>query len=158
VSSNSGNSLGSQAVFESLGQYYSPSDLAQFQKNYNLPSDNVDNVVGGYESDSACVSNPNNCVEANLDVQYMMALSQLTPTTYWYDGALDCFVDWILAVAADPNPPLVNSISYGSIETSLPSIIAKQFNTEAMKLGVQGVCSQCSIALEALEDDNLSPF
>ena len=141
VTSNTGNSLGSQAVFESLGQYYSPSDLALFQENYNLPSDNVDAVVGGYESDEACATDANNCVEANLDVQYMMAMSQLTPTTYWYEGATDSFLAWIQAVADSSSPPLVNSISYGSIETELPAAFAKSFNTEAMKLGVQGVFS-----------------
>eukprot|EP00597_Dinobryon_sp_UTEXLB2267_P003059 CAMPEP_0170068434 /NCGR_PEP_ID=MMETSP0019_2-20121128/7411_1 /TAXON_ID=98059 /ORGANISM="Dinobryon sp., Strain UTEXLB2267" /LENGTH=565 /DNA_ID=CAMNT_0010276079 /DNA_START=27 /DNA_END=1724 /DNA_ORIENTATION=- len=139
VTSNTGNSLGSQAVFESLGQYYSPSDLALFQENYNLPSDSVDAVVGGYESDEACATDANNCVEANLDVQYMMAMSQLTPTTYWYEGASDSFLAWIQAVADSSSPPLVNSISYGSIETELPKSFAKSFNTEAMKLGVQGV-------------------
>jgi tripeptidyl-peptidase-1 len=68
-----------------------------------------------------------------------MAISQSTPTTYWYDGATDSFLDWITAVGNTPNPPLVNSISYGAIETSLPKYFANQFNTEAAKLGVQGV-------------------
>jgi tripeptidyl-peptidase-1 len=37
------------------------------------------------------------------------------------------------------NPPLVNSISYGSNEASLPSVLTKQFNNEAMKAGTIGV-------------------
>ena len=99
----------------------------------------MDNVVGGYESDAQCVADANNCAEANLDVQYLLAVSQLTPTTYWYESSVDSFLAWIQAVAADPNPPLINSISYGSIETSLPKVFANAFNTEAQKLGVQGV-------------------
>jgi len=139
VASNVGSTLASQAVFESLGQYYSPSDLALFQTNYNLPQDPVDYDVGGYVSDSACVSNANNCVEANLDVQYMMAMSQTTPTTYWYEAATDSFLAWAQAVASTENPPLINSISYGAVEPELPQSVVNAFNTEAMKLGVMGV-------------------
>jgi len=139
ISSNKGNNLGSQCLFESLGQYYSPADLTQFQEAYDLPKEEVAVDVGGYVSDSECVDDPNNCIEANLDVQYIMAVSQVTPTTYWYEDAADSFLAWIQAVAASDAPPLVNSISYGAIENELPASIANAFNTEAMKLGVQGV-------------------
>ena len=53
-----------------------------------------------------------------------------------YDGSTDSFVSWILAVAASSNPPLVHSISYLKI---LSKSLAIQFDTEAMKLGIQGV-------------------
>jgi len=139
VTSNTGNTLASQSVFESLEQYYSPNDLAQFESQYNIPSQPVAYDIGGYQSDEICVSDPNSCAEANLDVQYLIGVSQGTPTTYWYDGATDSFLNWIQAVADTENPPLVHSISYGSIETSLPAFFANQFNTEALKLGAQGV-------------------
>jgi tripeptidyl-peptidase I len=139
IFTNTGSSSASQAVFESIGQYYSPSDLTLFQEQYGIPLQNVTYDIGGYESDSECVEDANNCVEANLDVQYLMAISQVTPTTYWYDGATDSFLDWIQAVASSENPPLVNSISYGATETSIPKSIANAFNTEAMKLGTLGV-------------------
>jgi len=74
-----------------------------------------------------------------LDVQYLIGISQVTPTTYWYDGAVDSFLNWIQAVSSAENPPLVNSISYGATETAIPKSIANQFNTEAKKLGVLGV-------------------
>lgn len=139
IASNKGNVKASQAVFESLGQYYSPSDLALFEKTYGIPSEEVFADVGGFVSDSECVDDANNCVEANLDVQYLIAVSQVTPTTYWYEDATDSFLAWIQAVAASDSPPLVNSISYGAIENELPKSVANAFNTEAMKLGVQGV-------------------
>ena len=69
----------------------------------------------------------------------MMAVSQVTPMTYWYEAATDSFLAWIQAMAASADPPKINSISYGSTETSVPVSIANQFNTEAMKLGTQGV-------------------
>jgi len=139
ITTNTGNSLASQCLFESLDQSYSPSDLSTFETNYGLPSDSVDSVVGGHESDSDCVADPNNCGEANLDVQYMIAVSSVTPTTYWYEDSLDSFLSWIQGMADMEQPPLVNSISYGSVEDELPSTFPKMFNTEAQKLGVQGV-------------------
>ncbi len=139
IFTNSGNNQSSQALFESLGQYYSPADLTAFQTNYNLPVEPVAYDIGGFVSDSECVADANNCAEANLDVQYIMAISQSTPTTYWYEDATDSFLAWILAVVSTANPPLVNSISYGAVEPSLPKSVANAFNTEAMKLGTQGV-------------------
>jgi tripeptidyl-peptidase-1 len=139
ITSNTGSAAASQSVFESLEQYYSPADLQTFEANYGLPSEAVAYDIGGYESDSECVSNPNNCAEANLDVQYLIAVSQVTPTTYWYSGATDSFLAWIQDVAASTNPPLVHSISYGAVEPELPTVVVNSFNTEAMKLGAQGI-------------------
>lgn len=139
VTSNVGSPLASQSLFESLGQYYSPNDLSTFEKNYNLPQQPVDFDIGGYVSDDQCVADANNCAEANLDVQYLIAVSQNTPTTYWYEDAQDSFLAWIKEVAATENPPLVHSISYGAVEPELPKAVANAFNTEAKKLGVQGV-------------------
>ena len=139
VTSNKGNKFVSQSVFESLDQNYSPSDLKQFQDQYDLPETTVETVIGGHDDDAACVSDANNCVEANLDVQYLMGLSYFTPTTYYYEDATDSFLAWIKGVANLATPPLVNSISYGAIEPSLPTFIVNSFNIEAQKLGVQGV-------------------
>jgi len=153
ITSNTGNSLASQSLFESLGQYYSEADLATFEKSYGVPAETVAVDIGGYESDTECTANPNNCAEANLDVQYMIAVSQVTPTTYWYEDATDSFLAWIKAVASTENPPLVHSMSYGSIENELPASVANAFNTEAKKLGVQGVTILISSG-----DDGVSNF
>ena len=75
---------GSQSVFESLGQYYSPSDLTSFAKSNNYSLVNVKDH-GGHQSSAECESNPNNCGEANLDVQYITAVAQGVPTTFYYD-------------------------------------------------------------------------
>jgi hypothetical protein len=45
-----------------------------------------------------------------------MGISQQTTTYFWHVDLSDPFTAWILQVAGDPNPPLVNSISYGSVE------------------------------------------
>lgn len=139
ITTNKGSSLASQAVYESLEQYYSPADFATFNKQYNIPAQPEPTDIGGYVSDSVCQSDANSCAEANLDVQYLIAVAQNTPTTYWYDGSNDAFLSWIKDVSATEKPPLVNSISYGAIEPEIPALTANQFNTEAQKLGVQGV-------------------
>jgi Pro-kumamolisin, activation domain len=66
ITTNTGNSLASQSVFESLGQYYSASDLLQFEALFGIPLYNVTTDIGGYESDAECVDDANNCAEANL--------------------------------------------------------------------------------------------
>lgn len=139
ITSNTGNKKASQSLFESLEQYYSPKDLTAFQNKFSLPVQPVAEDVGGFVSDQKCVDDGNNCAEANLDVQYIMAVAQSVPTTYWYDGTNDAFVHWIEAVAADSTPPLVHSMSYGALEPELSKSEVNSFNTEAMKLGAQGV-------------------
>jgi len=129
-----------QSLFESLGQSYSPTDLTQFQSTYKLPNDPLDTVIGP-NTPTDCTKNPNNCAEANLDVQYIMAVAQLAPTTYWSEANSlgDIFYKWIVEVADYTNPPLVHSISYGSIEDELETTTQKRFNTEAASLGAAGV-------------------
>lgn len=136
---DTGSSAVSQSVFET-GQYVSPKDLTTFEQEFNLPSEAIATDIGGHESAFMCALNPNNCAEANLDVQYQVALSANSPETYWYDSNQNTpFEDWIEQVAAATNPPLVNSISYGSLEPEMSPTVMNTFNTEAMKLGAQGV-------------------
>jgi len=129
-----------QSLFESLGQSYSPDDLTKFQTLYNLPYDTVDTLIGT-NTPTDCTKNPNNCIEANLDVQYIMAVAQFAPTTYWSeDQSLgDIFYKWIVQVGDYTNPPLVHSISYGSIEDELETTTQNRFNQEAASLGASGV-------------------
>jgi tripeptidyl-peptidase-1 len=145
-----------QSLFESLGQSFSPSDLSTFQQQYGLTSQSVDKVIGPNDP-SQCLSNPNNCAEANLDVQYIMAMAQRASTTYWSIPANsqdeDIFLEWIVALAGTPNPPFVHSISYGSIATEDPQKDMTRFNTEACKLGLKGVSIMVSSG-----DDGVANF
>jgi len=134
------NQGSTQSLFESLGQDFSPSDLTAFQQKYGIPEDAVTTVIGPNRA-AACNSNPNNCVEANLDVQYIMAIAEGAPTTYWSipNSNQDIFLEWILAVTDASNPPLVHSMSYGSIESEEVESDMTSFSTAAMKLGAQGL-------------------
>ena len=141
IDSNSGHSKVSQSLFESLGQYYSDRDLHQFQDQYAIPRSDVALSLGMHESANFCLYVPYQCSEANLDVQYLMAISQNTPTTMWYQPPIgdDIFLSWIESVSSNPTPPLVHSISYGALERDLPISYANAFNIEAIKLALQGV-------------------
>lgn len=48
ITFNNGNGYGSQSVFETIGQDFSPADLAQFEATYGIPSQKVDNDIGNY--------------------------------------------------------------------------------------------------------------
>ena len=115
IGSNNGTPAQSQSVFETNEQHFSPNDLTTFQQTYDLPLESAQAPYGYTTTD--CVNN--DCHEGNLDIQYIMGIAQHTATIYWYTantGATNPFVDWITAVSSDPDPPLINSVSWGSIE------------------------------------------
>jgi hypothetical protein len=112
IPSNTGSSAQQQSVFETGGEHYSSQDLQKFQQTFGLPLQAVAKDYG-YDTDSCTKVD---CFEGNLDVQYMMGVAQQTQMIYWYQGGDDPFIDWITEVADASDPPLVNSISWGSIE------------------------------------------
>jgi len=60
----------------------------------------------------------------------MMAISQSTPMTYYYEAnEEDPFVAFVEAIAAEASPPDVNSISYGSVESEISASTMEAFNT-----------------------------
>jgi tripeptidyl-peptidase-1 len=83
-STTHGNSLSTQAIFATIEQFFSPADLSTFQSNFQPPTQAIFESIGDHSSDSQCVNDANNCAEANLDVQYIMSTSEVSPTTYWY--------------------------------------------------------------------------
>lgn len=139
--SNTGLNLTSQAIFASIEQTLSPSDLSAFQQRFGLPVDGIANDIGGHVDDAACSANVDDCMEANLDVQYIMAVSQNVPTTYYYIDLYSAngWLDWITQVADMADPHKVFSISYVSGEEYITQSVADSFNTEAMKLAAMGV-------------------
>lgn len=127
------------SLFESLGQAFSPSDLTAFQQQFNLPQVAVANVIGGNDP-TACSNDPNNCGEANLDVQWVFAVAKNVSLTYWNVGGNgDIFLQWVEAVTATPNPPLMHSLSYGSLAPEDPKFDVQSFNTDMCKLGLKGL-------------------
>jgi subtilase family serine protease len=71
-----GSPLAAVAIYASLGQSFSPSDLRAFANHFHVPAPNVTVVAGGHRSDAACAAAPHTCAEANLDVQWAAAVGQ----------------------------------------------------------------------------------
>ena len=138
IENNIGSFSSSQSAIQSLNQFVSPNDLALFQNAYRLPRQNVTKYVGGGSDDFICTIIPETCSEGNLDMQYLMSISQGTPTMNLYTD-LNNFSGWLLAVANLVNPPLVVSISYGASEASITASEFDAFNLQAIKLGLMGV-------------------
>lgn len=138
INRNQGHPRATQAVYESLGQSYSPADLSEFQRIYSLPIIPVNMSIGGHSTTSAyCKSNSDLCSEGSLDIQYMMAVSQ-SPTTYYY-VEYQSFSSFLSLVLDSANPPLVISISYGQDEGGVSYSEMSYFNVQALKLGAMGI-------------------
>jgi subtilase family serine protease len=160
IPSNAGSTAFSQAVYSANGQGFSPTDLSTFQANYNLPNQPASDI-GGYNDPAYCNANIGNCFEGNLDVQYVMAVAQQTPTTFWYDTNGD-LASWLASVAASANPPSVISLSYGNAESDMfsglgtftkLSTYVKVFDNAAIKLALMG-----TTVLAASGDDGATGY
>ncbi|KAH8095048.1 tripeptidyl-peptidase [Aureococcus anophagefferens] len=126
-----------QALFETIGQEYSPGTCG--------PS-TASSICGPREPPSVghvvdrC-DDPGDCAEGNLDVQYMTALARARADGVLVGGDQD-FSDPSCSsrcgVSNMEHPPLVTSISYGSLETALVPSVMRSFNVAAMKLALMG--------------------
>ena len=138
MGTSKGSASSTQGIYASLNQYYSPNDLSQFQTKFGLDLQTVSTVIGGHESSFICSILPSTCAEANLDIQYIMAASPVSPTTFWYTDA-DYFSKWVLLVANTAKPALVWSISYGMEDIYVTDSERNAFEIQAIKLGAVGV-------------------
>jgi tripeptidyl-peptidase I len=134
----SGSVNSTQAIFASIDFVFSPKDLKLFQASQGLANRPITRSFGEHVSDEFCISQPDKCTESNLDVQYIMAISPGSPTTFWYTDATS-FATWLIAVASDTSLPLVLSISYGQEEKKISLGTSNAFNTAAVKLSAMGV-------------------
>ena len=138
MGTSKGSASSTQGIYASINEYYSPNDLSQFQTKFGLVLQTVSTAIGDHESSSVCSIFPSSCEEANLDVQYIMAASPVSPTTFWYTD-LDYFSEWVVLVANTEKPALVYSISYGMEEIYVSDAERDAFETQTIKLGAMGV-------------------
>ena len=127
-----GSASSTQGIFAAISQYVSPSDLLLFQQYYGLLQQPISRQVGNMTTTSECT--PDACGEGNLDIQYIMGLSPVSPTTYWYDNA-DTFSGWLVRVSQSAEIPLIFSVSYGQDEDSTSWSELTAFSNQAIKLG-----------------------
>ena len=132
----SGSDESTQAIFAAVGQNVSPADLTQFQETNGLLVQSVD-ASFGHNLNSVSLKNVDLSSKNNLDAQYIMAASQISPTTHWNTDI--GFNAWLVAVSESPKPPLVLIISYGSEEKYISKSLHDAFDVVALKLSVMGV-------------------
>lgn len=140
TSGSHGSKLGSQAVVE-FGRVanFNEDDLQTFfgKLQTSLKGETC-GVVYGKNDGTARPS-----VEANLDVQYIMAAGPFVNTTdYKITGSSnieDEFLDYTILVNSQNQPPLVHSISYGEYGGSYDNTTDQQFSYELQKMGIAGV-------------------
>jgi len=152
-----GSSASTQSIFATIGQVFGQDDLQAFQLYFGLDVSPVARVHNIHSANATfCSQQVDRCAEASLDVQYIMAMSPNSPTTFWYESSFadpSPFVKWLVEVASARDAPLVHSVSYGMVERFTWSALRKAFDTEAVKLGLRGVS-----ILVASGDDGVSEF
>lgn len=135
-----GSKYGSQAVVE-FGNFanFNEADTQTFFEKYqtNLTGEVVSVIYG----DNNGKIKPS--VEANLDVQYIMAAGTFVNTTdYKITGSNDIedeFLDYTILVNSENDPPLVHSISYGEYGGSYDNATDQRFSYELQKMGIAGI-------------------
>lgn len=125
IPSNNGSSPYSQSVFETSTEYFAPSDLTKFQDYFQLYVQAAESI--GNHATTSCPTTATaskSCDEGNLDIQYIMGVSQVTTSIFWWVAGTtyDPFVLWITTLAGESNPPRSNSISWGATEQVSHSI------------------------------------
>jgi tripeptidyl-peptidase-1 len=130
------NSNNSNAVAEFQSQFYSPSDLATFFKDYVpfAPAQVVDKVIG-----TNIPQLPG--IEASLDIQYLMGVAPNASTSFYSYASFNFFNDllnWTSALASSPSIPWVHSVSYGTQGDYPDSATIQRLDTEFQKIGARG--------------------
>merc|ERR1712137_1138025 len=139
VPTSSCNCDSSQAVVEFSGANYSPTDLQTFFSDYapTLTGQVVEEVFGN-NNPSGHIS-----IEANLDVQYIMAIGGFIPTDDYVEpinpNILDAFLNYCWTVGNQTNPPLVHSISWGDYGGDYNNKTVQRINNEFMLMGSRGI-------------------
>jgi tripeptidyl-peptidase I len=132
MSDSHGSSLSTQAVYANAGNYFSPSDLAAFQR---LVSEQpLQPAIGNF---NRSLDPTFDNTEGNLDLQYMMSISPGSPTRYLHRHA--SIGVWVSNLADTVNIPWVLSVSYGAYEDSTSSLEMNTFTRAAIRMGIMGV-------------------
>jgi tripeptidyl-peptidase I len=135
VSGNQGNSFSTQTAYSANDDYLNRVDVAKFQADDNM-NQPVKEMNGHVVNDRASMKG-GDWTEGNLDVQYMVAMSPGSPSSYWWwDNEVATFLASLQHVV---EVPLVISFSYGGAELYTPKWEHDLFSQEGMKLSVRGV-------------------
>lgn len=157
-----GSAQASQGVYGTKESALSLSDLTKFFK-INGQSTTVGNEtrtvnnVNGIANTIEAGCNFAQCVEPNLDTQFLMGVSRDSTTSFVQWKGDDPWLEWITSLANTPTTleignsgktsstnavsktgvPLVISFSYGSDESNISTSYYQSFNVQALKLSAQ---------------------
>ena len=126
-----------QAVASFLGQYYSPSDLTDFENLFGLPSVPIAQTFGPNDE-----TDPG--VEASLDVQYLLGVSNCTTETWVIStpnmtpSGNEPFLTFLVGLDNLTSIPYLISMSYQDLEYSVSEKYANVVNQEFMAYSLQG--------------------
>ena len=132
-----------QAVVEFQGSTANVSDLRAFFSRYVPGARPEDGTIHAFVGDLGSGSAD---AEASLDIQYLMGVAPGISTDFYMYSDLDLCTGlkmWASQLLEDPDPPLVNSISYG-IQTNLSA-------AAGTPAGPDYGCTTASIA--SIDDD-----
>ena len=127
-----GSSASTQAAVAFSDNYFSPRSLAYFQRNMSFQPLQPALNFGGYLSEDPSKF----YLESNLDIEFIMAISPVSPTTVWHVAA--GFETMMSELVSSNNPPYVISISYGTDESTYPANAHDFVTTLAIKLSAMG--------------------
>lgn len=127
-----GSTESTQAAVGFGSNYFSQRSLAYHQKNMSLEALQPALSFGGFISENPALD----YLEPNLDMEFIMAISPGSPTTYWH--VAHGFETMMTELVNSNNPPLVISISYGADESSYPANSHDFVTVMAIKLCAMG--------------------
>jgi len=111
-------------------------DAKQFQ-SFRRRMTSTKGPIGSCDSDKWY-----NCIEGNLDIQWILALARDARSTFWsvpWSPFSNPFLKYVRDLAADKNAPDVHSISYLNAESEVHPDQMALFNSEVCKLGLRGI-------------------
>jgi len=122
--------VGSQAVAEFEEAAYYSSDLASFQREYNIITNPISTLIGPNKTKDGYYA------ECSLDVEYITALGQNVST--WMISHDQFDLTWWAETLVSSKAPWVQSISWGSGEQNYPDSQVLSTNDAFNKLALMG--------------------
>lgn len=120
----------SMAVAEFQNQYFKETDLKLFSTDCHVDA-KVDIVIGGNKDTAG--------VEAELDIEYIKAVSPEIPLTVIYSAQYS-LLNWCNKIVSNASSPYVHSVSYGNDEAQQTGrAYMLSCNTAFQKAGAQGL-------------------
>ena len=142
-----------------IGQSYNVTDLITYSDRYHLskPYSNITTSLKskGHNFPFECTHDPNQCLEASLDLETINSVASGGQTIFWNadPNSQMWFTDYIIYLVNNIHSPLMNSFSYDIIESTWSGDLKDRFSMNAMKLGVRGIT-----VLTASGDDGVAGY